>query len=289
VAIARTNNTVLYAATDAGYVYKTTNGNTGAAATWTDCASGFLPVGPITALAVDPTNANTVYATFGNFGIGHVFKTSDCASWQRIDGNLPDTPATSILYLNGQILVGTDVGLFLSVDNGVNWTKFVAGLPNAPVMQVFMDASQTTLFVATHGRGMWKIDLFGGTPPPITAISPNNGAAAGGNQVTITGTNFMTFATVLFDATPGTNVVVQSATSITVTAPAHAAGQVDITVVNTDARGVDAPLAYTYGTAASLPGSKPSSGSGSPGAQPNPRPVGPAQGSSVQPVPPTRP
>ena len=103
----------------------------------------------------------------------------------------------------------------------------------------------------------------------------------------------MTFATVLFDATPGTNVVVHSATSITVTAPAHAAGQVDITVVNTDARGVDAPLAYTYGTLSTLPGSKPSgesgSGSGSPGTQPNPRPAGPAQGGSVQPIPPTRP
>ena len=153
VAIAPTNNAVLYAATDAGYVYKTTNGNTGAAATWTDCASGSLPIGPTTALAVDPTNPNTVYATFGIFGIGHVFKTTNCTSWVRIDGNLPDTPVTAIVYLSGQIIVGTDVGLFLSVDNGVHWDKVVAGLPNAPIMQVFTDAAQTTLFVATHGRG----------------------------------------------------------------------------------------------------------------------------------------
>jgi hypothetical protein len=66
----------------------------------------------------------------------------------------------------------------------------------------------------------------------ITAVSPTAGPVAGGTVVTLTGTNFTGATTVNFGATAGTGLVVNSATSITITAPAHAAATVDITVVN---------------------------------------------------------
>ena len=58
--------------------------------------------------------------------------------------------------------------------------------------------------------------------PTVSSVSPNNGPAAGGTAVTITGTNFAAGATVKFGATAATSVVVVSSTSITATTPAGA-------------------------------------------------------------------
>ncbi|MDQ1539533.1 MAG: large repetitive protein, partial [Actinomycetota bacterium] len=68
-------------------------------------------------------------------------------------------------------------------------------------------------------------------PPSVTSVSPNRGADAGGTPVTITGTNLTGATAVYFGATAGTSLVVGSATSITVTTPAHASASVDVTVV----------------------------------------------------------
>ena len=57
-------------------------------------------------------------------------------------------------------------------------------------------------------------------PPTVTSVSPNNGSTSGGTAVTITGTNFVSGATVTFGCAAATNVVVVSSTSITATTPA---------------------------------------------------------------------
>ena len=49
-------------------------------------------------------------------------------------------------------------------------------------------------------------------PPTVTSVSPNNGPTTGGTVVTITGTNFVSGATVTFGAAAATNVVVVSST-----------------------------------------------------------------------------
>ena len=65
--------------------------------------------------------------------------------------------------------------------------------------------------------------------------------------MTITGTNFQAGATVTFGGAAGTSVVVSgSGTTIGVTTPAHAAGTVDVNVVNPGGSGGTATLAYTY-------------------------------------------
>lgn len=66
--------------------------------------------------------------------------------------------------------------------------------------------------------------------PTVTSVTPTGGAAAGGTAVTVNGTNFTGATGVSFGATAATAVVVVSPTQITCTAPAHAAGQVDVTV-----------------------------------------------------------
>src|SRR4029077_6210273 len=72
--------------------------------------------------------------------------------------------------------------------------------------------------------------------PTISSVSPNSGPATGGTTVTIGGTNFVSGATVSFGGTAATNVVFVSATQITTTVPAHAAGAVNVVVTNPDAQ-----------------------------------------------------
>ena len=58
----------------------------------------------------------------------------------------------------------------------------------------------------------------------MTALNPTHGTAAGGNTVTITGTDLTGATAVNFGANAATGVTVVNATTITATAPAGAAG-----------------------------------------------------------------
>jgi hypothetical protein len=73
--------------------------------------------------------------------------------------------------------------------------------------------------------------------PTVTVVSPNSGSTNGGTAVTITGTNFVSGATVTFGGTAATSVTVVSSTSITATTPAHAAGAVNVVVTDSSGTG----------------------------------------------------
>lgn len=84
-------------------------------------------------------------------------------------------------------------------------------------------------------------------PPVVSSVSPNQGPTSGGNAVTITGGNFTNILNVYFGSTPVTALTVNSANSITVIAPAGAAGTVDITVVTDNGTSTITPEDhYTY-------------------------------------------
>ena len=84
--------------------------------------------------------------------------------------------------------------------------------------------------------------------PTVTAIGPTSGTTAGGTAVSITGTGFLTGATVSLGGTAATGVTVVSGTSITATTAAHAAGAVNVVVTNTDAQSGTLTNGYTYTT-----------------------------------------
>jgi hypothetical protein len=67
------------------------------------------------------------------------------------------------------------------------------------------------------------------TTPTVTSVSPTSGPVAGGNSVTIGGTNLTGATVVKFGSASGTNLTVNGATSLSVTAPAGT-GTVDVTV-----------------------------------------------------------
>jgi IPT/TIG domain len=99
--------------------------------------------------------------------------------------------------------------------------------------------------------------------PTVTAINPSNGPTQGGNSATITGTNFVSGATVTFGGTAATAVTVASSTVITATPPAQAAGTVDVVVANPDSQSAKLANGYTYSAA------EPSLGLGVPYGKPN--------------------
>lgn len=81
--------------------------------------------------------------------------------------------------------------------------------------------------------------------PTLSVISPASGPTAGGTSVTLTGTNLTGATGVTIGGIGATGVAINSATSITVTTPAHAAGSADITVT-TPGGTAALPGGYTY-------------------------------------------
>lgn len=107
-------------------------------------------------------------------------------------------------------------------------------------------------------------------PPTITSVTPNGGPTSGGTSVTIIGTNFFAGATVRFGGAASPSVNVVSSTKIIASAPAHAAGTVDVVVINADNQSATDRNAYTY--VDPLPNGRP--GGQIPGANPAPEPPG---------------
>lgn len=106
----------------------------------------------------------------------------------------------------------------------------------------------------TYGVTVTNFDSQSGTlptsftyqpAPTITSLSPAGGTSLGGTSVTITGTGFVTGATVDFGGVACAVSAVTS-TTITCTTGANAAGEVDVTVLNLDGQSVVATAAFTY-------------------------------------------
>jgi len=94
--------------------------------------------------------------------------------------------------------------------------------------------------------GVFTVIKVANPAPTVSGISPATGSQTGGTVVTITGTGFLSGATVKFGGTSATNVTIESATSIQATAPAHAAGKVDVVVTNTDNQSGTLAQSFTY-------------------------------------------
>jgi FG-GAP repeat/IPT/TIG domain len=83
-------------------------------------------------------------------------------------------------------------------------------------------------------------------PPTVTSVSPSEGREAGGTSVTIAGTNFGETTAVDFGSHPATSFTVNSASSITATAPAGT-GTVDVTVTTLQGTSPTSPSdRFTY-------------------------------------------
>lgn len=197
MAIAPGNSNVVIDGAASGQLRRTTIATTASAAsvlntTW---LQSFTPRGngngTISWVEYDPTNINNVWATISNFNgtanangtsAGHVFKsTNGGATWTLADGTqtpgnvnaIPDIPAHSVVVDpndNQRIYVGTDLGVFVSLDGGANWARETTGFSNTVVesLSAVNNNGVTTLFAFTHGRGAFKVTI----PTSCATVSP---------------------------------------------------------------------------------------------------------------------
>jgi photosystem II stability/assembly factor-like uncharacterized protein len=162
VIIAKGNSDVIYAGCTNGRVQVTTNGGTN----WNLRNAG-LPAAYCTRIATDPNNFATAYATFSGYLSGSkVYKTTDYGqSWTNISGNLPNIPVNCIVVNpsdNNNLFIGTDLGVFVTINGGNNWAQEINGMANVAVSDLDFRASDSKFFAATHGRSMYSASLSGG-------------------------------------------------------------------------------------------------------------------------------
>jgi photosystem II stability/assembly factor-like uncharacterized protein len=136
--------------------------------TLTSCVASGLPkryIGGVKIDTADPTHAYLALSGYSRKwmigpddpGFGHVFETTNGGGgWSDISGNLPDVPMSDIVFERGNLVVGTDFGVFTSADNGTTWSRLGTNLPNVVVDQLTLDPNNV-LVAATHGRGVWTI------------------------------------------------------------------------------------------------------------------------------------
>ena len=136
-----------------------------------------------------------------------------------------------------------------AVDNGSVPETFAPPNLQAGTRYYWRIVSKTIANMSASGP-TWSFTTAGtpGAAPTVSSISPNNGSTSGGTPVTITGTNFVSGASVTIGGASATNVNVTSSTTITALTPAHAAGTVTVTVTNTDAQSGSLTNAFTYTT-----------------------------------------
>jgi hypothetical protein len=58
----------------------------------------------------------------------------------------------------GLLVAGTEFGLFVSLDGGRDWKKFMTGLPTVRVDDILIHPRDRDLIIATHGRSLWIAD-----------------------------------------------------------------------------------------------------------------------------------
>jgi photosystem II stability/assembly factor-like uncharacterized protein len=164
IAVAKTDPNTIYVGTDEGLLWKTTD----LGGEWTLLSDGDdqddLPGTWVTRLAVDPTDANVVYATYSSFrnasDAAHVVRSADGgATWSNISGDLPAAPVNDIVFAGDDLAVGTDVGVFFSRDLGLTWLRVGSDLATVVVPDLEYHAGTNTLTAATFGHGVQRVTL----------------------------------------------------------------------------------------------------------------------------------
>lgn len=168
ISVSKINGEVIYAGTDDANVWVTQNGG----GNWTKI-SDELPERWVTRVAADPFDEATAYVTFSGYRydeyLPHIFRTTDFGqTWEDISGDLPEAPINDVIVdptLDSALYIATDMGVFVSWNLGQNWGLMGEGLPNVPVCDLTFHDELRTLFAATYGRSMFKInvDQFVGT------------------------------------------------------------------------------------------------------------------------------
>jgi hypothetical protein len=224
------NGQTIFAGTDTGKLWKTTDGGGAGGTDWTQMQG--VPTRWVNAVVVDPADADHVYAAFSGYREGDdaasVYETTDGgASWHNVSGNLPNAPVEMITYdqLGKVLFAATDYGVFERKDGDANWYSLDGGLPNTPVLDVKESADHKWLYAATFGRSIYRMPLS-------VSVSQGSGSGGGTGGTVPATLSLSVGAPASFGAfTPGVDHTYETSTGATVTSTA---GDATLSVVDPD-------------------------------------------------------
>jgi photosystem II stability/assembly factor-like uncharacterized protein len=195
IGISHQNDNVRIIGQNNGGIFGTSSGSS----SLTDLdPSGTVPNNYISRAVIDPRNVNTAYVTLSVFGTPAVWKTTNLGSgtptWVNQTGTganvLPQVPINAFVVdplHSNDLYAGTDIGVYVSSDGGLNWSPMGTGLPRVAVFDMAVTAGGL-LRIATHGRGMWEIPLLQPTAANVRVagrVTNSAGQAIRGAIVTI--------------------------------------------------------------------------------------------------------
>lgn len=195
---------LLYVGTDDGLVQVSRDGGQN----WhrTDRFPGVPDMTYVSRVLASQHHEGTVYVTLeghrSNDFRPYVLKSTDHGrSFTSISSDLPADAAVYVIrehHRNPDLLVvGTEYGVFVTINGGRSWTQLASGIAPAPVHDVVIHPRANDLVVGTHGRGIYILDdmtpleqlataaaepfrLF--EPPPATIQNTHGGASLPGNR-----------------------------------------------------------------------------------------------------------
>ncbi len=150
---------LIYTGSDDGLVYVTRDGGVN----WkriSDKLPQNLWVSRVTSSAFD---TGTVYVSLNGYRWddfnSYLYRSTDYGNdWQKIGTNLPEESINVVKEdpVNKNVLyVGTDNGLYVSLDAGKTFMPFFNGLPQVPVHDVAIQPRDKKIVVGTHGRSIY--------------------------------------------------------------------------------------------------------------------------------------
>lgn len=178
--VSPTDSDIVYAASapinGRCHVYVTHN----AGDEWIDI-TGTLPDLFPSDLTVSNLDPDKVFITFMGYENSHLFRTDDGGdTWVDISNGLPDVPASAVItdpWDYRVVYVGTDLGVFVSLNSGQDWEPFMDGMPTAMITDLKVYAPDRLLRAATHGNGVFQRAMVGHEPVPTATPVTGFGVA----------------------------------------------------------------------------------------------------------------
>jgi hypothetical protein len=159
---------VLWVGTDDGKVHVTRDHG----GTWTEMTAAIAAVGGpadrwVTRVFASPHQAGTAFVAKNGFRNDDfrpfLFRTDDFGkTWKSISSNLANSPINVVVQdrKNANLLiVGNDLGVWLSIDAGASWERLKANLPTVAVHDLTVHPREKDLVLGTYGRGVFVGDI----------------------------------------------------------------------------------------------------------------------------------
>lgn len=170
----RVQEGLLYAGTDDGVISMTEDNG----ANWSQVKSfpGVPQYTYVSDIQACKHDANYVFAAFQNIKMDdfkpYLFMSADKGkTWKSIAGNLPENQSIHSIqqdHKNPKLLfVGTELGIYFTINGGEHWVKLKAGIPTIAVRDIAIQERENDLVLATFGRGFYVMDDYS----PLREIS----------------------------------------------------------------------------------------------------------------------